>query len=105
MPNTLIQEGGQGSDRIDDAIYHNLATTPVGWVEILEDDTDFVTVHMQTKNVNTLQWGVSAQIAGTGTPPNFGTGHVKGEFISTLVEFQRIAGIALSAGSIRIYFT
>lgn len=104
----LITGGAQGSERINDIIYHNLSTTPVAQVEILEDDTDFVTVHMQTRDnatpENTQAWGVSQQIAGTTTPPIFGTGHVKGEFISTLIDTQRITGIRLSAGSIRIYF-
>ena len=104
----LRTSGWQGSERIDDILYHNLSTTPVGMVEILEDDTDFVTVHMQVRDnatpEDTQAWSVDAQIAGTATPPTFGTGHVKGEFISTLIDGQRITGIALTAGAIRIYF-
>lgn len=99
--NTLIQEGGQGSGRITDTALH--ADLLVGQVEILEDDTDFEVVNMQTKDATTLAWSVSATIAGTGIEPHFGTGHRKGEYIAGISGFQRIVAIKLSAGSIRYY--
>jgi len=105
MSNSMIIEGGQGSDRINDLALHDFSTTPVGQVEILEDGTGFTTVNMQTKDVNTLEYGVSAQIAGSGNAPNFGTSHQKGEYISLQYDRQRITAIRLSAGSVRVYFT
>jgi len=105
MSNTLIQEGGQGSDRINDTALHLFTTTRVGQVEILEDGTGFTTVNMQTKNATTLAFQASAQIAGSGNAPNFGTNHQKGEYIALQSDFQRITAIQLSAGSVRVYFT
>lgn len=102
---TLIQEGGQGSERISDTALHNFPTNPIGQIEILEDGTGFTTVNMQTKNTTTLEWSVSAQIAGTATAPTFGTAHKKGEFITGIFDQQRFTAIQLSAGSVRIYFT
>jgi hypothetical protein len=100
MSNTLRETGGQGSGRIVDAV--PVSGLDVDMVEILEDDTDFDTVQMQTKDSNGL-WGVDVQIAGTTTEPHFGTGHVKGEFISMVYDNQRITHIKLGAGSIRYY--
>jgi len=105
MANSLILEGGQGSTTIGDILFHDLTATPVGQIEILEDDTDFVTVQLQTKDPNTLAFGVDQQVAGVGTLPSFTTGHTKGEYISLKSDFERITGIALSAGKIRVYFT
>ena len=109
MGNTLIQEGGQGSDRITDTALHDYSATPIGVVEILEDDTDFDTVNMQTRDnatpEDTQAWQASVQIAGTATAPGFGTGHKKGEFISGIFDTQRFIAIKLSAGSCRGYFT
>ena len=105
MSNTLIQEGGQGSERINDTALHNFPNKPIGQIEVLEDGTGFTTVNMQTKNATTLAFGVSAQIAGTTTVPTFGTNHQKGEFITGISGFQRFTAIQLSAGSIRVYFT
>ena len=104
MANTLIQEGGQGSERINDTALHNFPNNPIGQIEILEDGTGFTTVNMQTKNTTTLAFGVSAQIAGTTTAPSFGTSHQKGEFITGIFDEQRFTAIQLSAGSIRVYF-
>ena len=101
---TFIQEGGQGSERINDVALHTFPNNPIGQVEILEDGTDFVTVSMQTKNPTTLQWSVGAQIAGTGTAPTFDTGHQKGEYITGVFDHQRFTAIRLNAGSIRVYF-
>lgn len=105
MSNSLIQEGGQGSIDITDTALHNFPNTPIGQVEVLEDGTDFETVNMQTKNMTTLAWSVSAQIAGTGTAPGFDTGHPKGEFITGRNDQQRFTAIKLSAGRVRVYFT
>ncbi len=102
---TLIQEGGQGSQRINDTALHNFPNKPIGQIEILEDGTGFTTVNMQTKNTSTLAWAASAQIAGTATAPSFGTSHNKGEFITGIINQQRFTAIQLSAGSIRVYFT
>ncbi len=105
MSNTLILEGGQGSTTINDAVFHDLTSTPVGQIEVLEDSTDFTTVQLQTKDASTLAFGVAQQVAGVGTLPSFTTGHKKGEYISLRSDFERITGIALSEGSIRVYFT
>lgn len=105
MSNTLIQEGGQGSDRIDDTVFHDFTSTPVGQIEVLEDGTGFTTVQLQTKDSNTLAFGVDQQVAGTGNPPGLGASHQKGEYISLVADFERITGITLSAGSVRVYFT
>jgi len=105
MSNTLIQEGGQGSQRIDDTALHIFTNNPVGQVEILEDSTGFTTVNMQTKNATTLLFGVSEQIAGTTTNPTFGANHQKGEYITGVSGFQRFTAIRLSGGSVRVYFT
>lgn len=104
MANTLILEGGQGSDRITDAVFHDLTNTPVGQIEILEDGTGFTTVQLQTKDAGTLLFGVDQQVAGTGNVPGFGSNHQKGEYISLVADFERITGITLGSGSIRIYF-
>ncbi len=105
MSNTLILEGGQGSDRITDAVFHDFTNTPVGQVEILEDGTGFTTVQLQTKDANTLAYGVDQQVAGTGNSPGFGSNHEKGEYISLVSDFERVTGITLSMGKIRVYFT
>ncbi len=105
MSNTLIQEGGQGSDRIDDAVFHDFTNTPVGQIEVLEDGTGFTTVLLQTKNPTTLAYGVGQQVAGSGNAPGFGSNHQKGEYIPLVFDFERVTGITLSAGSIRVYFT
>ena len=104
MGNSLIPEGGQGSMRIDDTATHDLSATPVAQVEILEDNTGFDTVNMQTRDLSTLAWQASAQIAGTDTPPTFGTNHLKGEYISGINDTQRFTAIKLSGGSVRVYF-
>lgn len=105
MSNTLIVEGGQGSTIIKDTDFHDLTLTPVGQIEVLEDNTDFVTVQLQTKDPDTLNYGVDEQVAGVGTLPSFTTGHAAGEYISLKSDFERVTGIALSTGKIRIYFT
>ena len=105
MSNTLIQEGGQGSIDITDTALHDFSATPIGQIEVLEDSTDFETVNMQTRNMTTLAWSVSAQIAGTGTAPGFSTGHPKGEYITGRNDQQRFTAIKLSAGRVRCYFT
>lgn len=105
MGNTLIQEGGQGSIDITDTALHDFSATPVGQIEILEDSTGFDTVNMETRDVNTLLWSVSAQIAGTGTAPGFSTGHPKGEYITGINDRQRFVAIKLNAGRVRCYFT
>ncbi|KKN74677.1 hypothetical protein LCGC14_0388790 [marine sediment metagenome] len=105
MANSLILEGGQGSNTITDAVFHDLTLTPVGQVEVLEDSTTFVTVQMQTKDPDTLLFGVDEQVAGTGNPPGFGSVHKKGEYISLKSDFERVTGITLGAGSVRVYFT
>lgn len=105
MSNTLISEGGQGSTTITDAVFHDLTATPVGRVEVLDDATTFVTVQLQTKDTDTLLFGVDQQVAGVGTLPSFGSTHKNGECISLKSGFERITGIALGAGSVRVYFT
>lgn len=103
--NTLILEGGQGSDRIDDTVFHDFTSTPVGQIEVLEDGTGFTTVQLQTKNIPTLNFGADQQVAGTSNAPGLGSNHQKGEYISLVAGSERITGITLSAGSIRVYFT
>ncbi len=105
MSNSLILEGGQGSTTITDAVFHDLTATPVGQVEVLDDNTTFVTVQLQTKDPNTLAFGVGQQVANVGTLPSFTSTHKKGEYISLKSGFERITGIALGAGSVRVYFT
>lgn len=105
MANSLILEGGQGSTTINDTVFHDLTTTPVGQIEVLEDSTDFTTVQLQTKDPNTLAFGVDEQVAGVGTLPSFTTGHRAGEYISLRAGFERITGIALASGRVRVYFT
>lgn len=105
MSNSLILEGGQGSNTITDTVFHDFTLTPVGQVEVLDDTTTFVTVQMQTKDSSTLLYGVDQQVAGTGNPPGFGSVHKKGEYISLVSDFERITGITLGAGSVRVYFT
>lgn len=93
----------QGTDKFDDLLLHS--GLDVIYVEILEDDTIFTTVQMQTKNGTTLQFGVDAQIAGTGTAPNFSNNaadpHPKGELIA-MSNIQRVTAIRLGAGSCRV---
>ena len=102
--NTLIQEGGQGSQRINDTANYDFSGRPVGQIEILEDSTAFETVNMQTKNMTSLAWQASQQMVGTGLSPSFGSSHSKGEYISGIFDQQRFTWIKLSAGSIRVYF-
>lgn len=105
MSNTLILAGGQGSTIIKDTVFHDLTLTPVGQIEVLEAGTGFTTVQLQTKDTITLAFGIDQQVANEGTLPSFTTGHAAGEFISLRSGFERVTGIALSAGKIRIYFT
>lgn len=103
--NTLILEGGQGSNTITDTVFHDFTSTPVGQVEVLDDATTFTTVQLQTKDADTLAFSVDEQVAGSGDPPGFGSTHKKGEYISMKSGFERVTGITLGGGSVRVYFT
>lgn len=105
MSNTLISVGGQGSIDITDTALHDFSSTPVGQIEVLEDSTGFSTVNMETRDDSTLAWGVSDQIAGTGTAPGFSTGHPKGEYITGVYDKQRFVAVQLSGGRVRCYFS
>jgi len=105
MSNTLITEGGQGSIDITDTALHDFSSTPIGQIVVLEDSTGFSTVNMETRDDNTLAWGVSDQIAGTGTAPGFSTGHPKGEYITGVYNKQRFVAVQLSGGRVRCYFS
>ena len=105
MANSLILEGGQGSTTITDTVFHDLTATPVGQIEILEDSTDFTTVQLQTKDPDTLLFGVDLHVPRIIKIHSFTTGHKAGEYISLVNDFERITGIALASGRVRIYFT
>lgn len=99
MTNTLILEGGQGSDRISDtAVHSNLS---VGQIEILED-TVFGEAFIQTLQKDGT-FSVGVNVVGTTDPPGLGGGHKAGEYISLVSGQERLSQIRLISGAIRTY--
>ena len=97
--NTLILEGGQGSDRINDTALHtNLS---VGQIEILED-TEFAQAFKQTLQPNGT-FSVGVEIVAGGQSPGLGAGHKAGEYISMISGEEKITQIQLVSGNIRTY--
>lgn len=103
--NTLIVEGGRGSNRIIDTTVH--ANLSVGQIEILED-TEFESVFKQTSTDQGNTWSVGVEIVASGDDPGVGPGHKAGEYISLITlggTIERISQIKLASGSIRYYNT
>ena len=92
----------QGGTKINDTALHTGLDVDI--VEVLEDNTGFTTVNMQTKTTDTLAFAASVQMVGTANAPLFETtGHNKGELIEMRYNEQRVTAIQLLTGSVRVY--
>ena len=96
--NTLILEGGQGTNRITDTSVHNIEAAQI---VVLEDSTEFGAVFISTLQADGT-FGNPTLLA-AGVAPGLGAGHQKGEYISLVSGEQIFSQITLVSGSIRYY--